>query len=160
MGQHLLCRSEFHARVEYRSSLTVARRTRTGDPDVPQAKILCGGSNGTLYSLTPIDEATGKRLQLLQGQLTRNVQHIAALNPKAQRYASCRHQYSLDTEDFLYRIVRNDHVWKPLSKGILDGNLLRTFEELSLSQQNDITRQIGTDRATVLRDWVSLEASW
>lgn len=142
MGQHLLCRSEFHARVEYRSSLTVARRTRTGDPDIPQARIICGASNGALLSLTPIDEVSGKRLQLLQGQLTRNVQHVAALNPKAQR------------------TVRNDHVWKPLSKGILDGNMLRVFEELPLSGQNDITRQIGTDRATVLRDWVSLEASW
>jgi len=85
MGQHLLCRSEFHARVEYRSSLTVARRSRTGDPDIPQTKIICGASNGALFSLTPIDEAVGKRLQLLQGQLTRSVQHFAALNPKAQR---------------------------------------------------------------------------
>ena len=88
MGQYLLCRSEFHARVEYRSSLTVARRPRTGDPDIPQAKIICGASNGALYSLTPIDEVAGKRLQLLQGQLTRNVQHVAALNPKTQRYVS------------------------------------------------------------------------
>lgn len=161
MGQHLLCRSEFHARVEYRSSLTVARRTRTGDSDIPQAKIICGASNGALLSLTPIDEVSGKRLQLLQGQLTRNVQHIAALNPKAQRYV--RYHFlinSLNVDGFRHRIVRNDHVWKPLSKGILDGNLLRVFEELPLSSQDDITRQIGTDRATMLRDWVSLEVSW
>lgn len=160
MGQHLLCRSEFHARVEYRSSLTVARRTRTGDSDIPQARIICGASNGALLSLTPIDEVSGKRLQLLQGQLTRNVQHIAALNPKAQRYGSCHHPALPHIDGFLCRTVRNDHVWKPLSKGILDGNLIRIFEELPLSGQNDITRQIGTDRATVLRDWVSLEASW
>lgn len=87
MGQNLLCRSEFHARAEYRSSVTVARRTRMEDSDIPQAKIICGTSNGALLSLTPIDEASGKRLQLLQGQLTRNVQHVAALNPKAHRYA-------------------------------------------------------------------------
>jgi cleavage and polyadenylation specificity factor subunit 1 len=91
LGQYLLCRSEFHARVEYRSSLTVARRTRTGDPDIPQTKIICGASNGALFSLTPIDEAAGKRLQLLQGQLTRNIQHVAALNPKAQRCVSYRY---------------------------------------------------------------------
>lgn len=161
MGQHLLCRSEFHARVEYRSSLTVARRTRTGDSEIPQARIICGASNGALLSLTPIDEASGKRLQLLQGQLTRNVQHVAALNPKAHRYVLYRHPIPPpNIEGFLHRIVRNDHVWKPLSKGILDGNVLRMFEELPLSRQNDITRQIGTDRATVLRDWASLEASW
>ena len=69
-------------------------------------------------------------------------------------------RYPLNAEGFLCRIVRNDYFWKPLSKGILDGNLLRAFEELPLSRQNDITRQIGTDRATILRDWVSLEGSW
>lgn len=90
MGQNLLCRSEFHARVEYRPSLTVARRARSEDPDIPQAKIISGASNGALFSLTPIDEAAGKRLQLLQGQLTRNIQHVAALNPKALRYVSYR----------------------------------------------------------------------
>lgn len=101
MGQHLLCRSEFHARVEYRPSLTVARRARSGDPDIPQAKIISGASNGALFSLTPIDEAAGKRLQLLQGQLTRNIQHVAALNPKALRYVSYRRTIPpLDTEGF------------------------------------------------------------
>lgn len=160
MGQHLLCRSEFHARTEYRSSLTVARRVGTGDSDVPQTKIICGASNGALLSLTPVDEASGKRLQLLQGQLTRNVQHVAALNPKAQRCIPYHHSASFGMLKISRRIVRNDHFWKPLSKGILDGNLLRVFEELPLSGQNDITRQIGTDRAAMLRDWVSLEASW
>ena len=33
----------------------------------------------------PVDEVVYKRLQLLQGQLTRNVQHVAGLNPKAFR---------------------------------------------------------------------------
>lgn len=62
-----------------------------GDSDIPQTKIICGASNGALFSLTPIDEAAGKRLQLLQGQLTRNIQHLAALNPKAQRCVSHSH---------------------------------------------------------------------
>ena len=50
--------------------------------------ILCPGSpDGSLSSLTPVEEHAYKRLQLLQGQLTRNIQHTAALNPKAFRYA-------------------------------------------------------------------------
>lgn len=51
--------------------------------------ILCPGSpDGSLSSLTPVEEHAYKRLQLLQGQLTRNIQHTAALNPKAFRYGS------------------------------------------------------------------------
>ncbi|KAJ6513930.1 CPSF A subunit region-domain-containing protein [Mycena vitilis] len=97
-----------------------------------------GSTDGSLKSLTPVDEATAKRLQLLQGQLTRNIQHVAGLNPKA------------------LRIVRNDYVSKPLSKGVLDGNLLTHFEGLPISRQNEMTRQIGTERTHILRDWMAL----
>lgn len=60
----------------------------------------------------------------------------------------------------MYSIVRNDYVSKPLSKGILDGNLLRVFEDLPITRQNDITRQIGTDRSVILRDCVGLAGPW
>lgn len=56
--------------------------------------------------------------------------------------------------------VRNDYVSRPLSKGILDGNLLAMFEELPISRQNEVTHQIGTDRAIVLKDWISLACVW
>ncbi|KAJ7248582.1 CPSF A subunit region-domain-containing protein [Mycena haematopus] len=139
-GRYLLLRTEFHGQVEYRTSTLVARRRN--DEVIPQAKLICGSTDGSLRSLTPVDETTAKRLQLLQGQLTRNIQHVAGLNPKA------------------LRIVRNDFVSKPLSKGILDGNLLSHFESLPITRQNEMTRQIGTERTQVLRDWMSLVGTW
>lgn len=60
----------------------------------------------------------------------------------------------------LYRLVRNDYVSKPLSHGILDGRLLTSFEDLPLIRQSEITRQIGTERATVLHDLKELGGSW
>ena len=60
----------------------------------------------------------------------------------------------------LLRIVRNDFVSKPLSKGILDGNLLSHYESLPITRQNEMTRQIGTDRVTLLRDWIALSGAW
>ncbi|OSD02613.1 hypothetical protein PYCCODRAFT_1477600 [Trametes coccinea BRFM310] len=141
-GQHLLRRTEFHGQTEYRSSLLIARRPKHGDPEIPQARLVCGSVDGSLNTLTYVDEAAFKRLHLLQGQLIRTVQHVAALNPKA------------------FRMVRNEHVSRPLSKGILDGNLLATFEDLPIGRQNEVTRQIGTDRATVLKDWASLVGAW
>ncbi|KAL1941832.1 hypothetical protein VTO73DRAFT_6832 [Trametes versicolor] len=141
-GQHLLRRTEFHGQSEYRSSMLVARRPKNGDPEIPQARLVCGSVDGSLSTLTYVDEAASKRLHLLQGQLIRTVQHVAALNPKA------------------FRMVRNEYVSRPLSKGILDGNLLATFEDLPIARQNEVTRQIGTDRATVLKDWASLVGAW
>ncbi|KAJ7481615.1 CPSF A subunit region-domain-containing protein [Mycena latifolia] len=140
-GRHLLLRTEFHGQSEYRTTTLIARRTKE-DLVIPQAKLMCGSTDGSLRCLTPVDEATAKRLQLLQGQLTRNIQHVAGLNPKA------------------LRIVRNDFVSKPLSKGILDGNLLMHFEDMPITRQNEMTRQIGTERAQVLRDWTSLTGAW
>lgn len=140
-GRHLLLRTEFHSQCEYRASTLIARRTKN-DPDIPQAKMLCGATDGSLSSLTPVEEHSFKRLQLLQGQLARNIQHVAGLNPKA------------------FRIVRNDYVSKPLSKGILDGNLLSHFEGLPITRQIEVTREIGTERNTVLRDWISINGPW
>ncbi|PPR02156.1 hypothetical protein CVT26_012117 [Gymnopilus dilepis] len=140
-GRYLLLRTEFHAQSEVRSTITIARRTKE-DPDIPQSKLLMASPDGSLTSLTAVDEHAYKRLQLLQGQLTRNIQHVAGLNPRA------------------FRIVRNDYVSKPLSKGVLDGNLLAYYEALPITRQNEMTRQIGTERVTVLKDWISLTGPW
>ncbi|KAI0052046.1 hypothetical protein FA95DRAFT_1593031 [Auriscalpium vulgare] len=141
-GQHLLCRAEFHGQIEYRTSLAVARRTKSNEWVEPQAKLICGHPDGSVTGLVPIDEGAFKRLYLLQGQLTRNVQHTAGLNPRA------------------FRTVKNDYVSKPLSRGILDGGLLQSFENLPITRQSEITRQIGTERTSVLRDWVGLAGPW
>ena len=51
--------------------------------------LFSGAADGSMYALVPIDiEETAKRLQLLQGQLTRNMQHVAGLNPRAFRCAT------------------------------------------------------------------------
>jgi len=141
-GQKLLCQTEFHGQSDYRSSVTIARRMKGEDMVAPQAKLICGHPDGSLTALVPVDQATFKRLHLLQGQITRNVQHVAGLNPRA------------------FRLVRNDYVSKPLSHGILDGRLLTSFEDLPLTRQNEITRQIGTERTTVLHDLNELGGSW
>lgn len=100
-GQHLLCRTEFHGQAESQTSVIIARRPQE-DHVLPQAKLISGmlsrshgllyskdvvlgSTDGSISSLTSIDESVFKRLQLLQGQLTRNIQHFAGLNPKAFR---------------------------------------------------------------------------
>ncbi|EPQ53745.1 hypothetical protein GLOTRDRAFT_107026 [Gloeophyllum trabeum ATCC 11539] len=140
-GQILLCRTEFHGQVQTSTSLVIARRTKD-DPVIPQSKLIYGSIDGSLTALVPVEESAAKRLQLLQGQLTRNVQHVAALNPRA------------------FRIVRNDYFSKPLTKGILDYNLLMHFESLPIDRQNEMTRQIGTERTVVLRDWMAVGGAW
>ncbi|KAF9031687.1 hypothetical protein BDZ89DRAFT_948625 [Hymenopellis radicata] len=135
-GTALLLRTEYTSHAEYRTSAMIA--TRQQDALIPQTKLVYGATNGSIACLIPVDEAVSKRLELLQGQLTRNIQHTAALNPK------------------VFRIVRNDFVSRPLSKGTLDGNLISQFACLSTTRQIEMTRQIGTERSVVLSDWISL----
>lgn len=60
----------------------------------------------------------------------------------------------------LSRIVRNDALSKPMSKGVLDGQLLEAFEEMGVQGQHEMTRQIGTERMAVLKDWSALAVPW
>ena len=118
-----------------------------------------------MFALTPLhSDESAKRLQLLQGLLTRNVQHVAGLNPRALRWV----QPSFSLMASLGRslcfsfcsIVRNDMVAKPLTRGILDGNLLSSFLDLPVHRQKELTSPIGTDRAQVLRDLAMLSEPW
>jgi len=143
-GQYLLCRSEFQTQSETRPSATVtlARRIKEEDMSAPQARLLYGAADGSVSTLTPLDDETFKRFHLLQGHLTRNVQHFAGLNPKA------------------FRVVKNESVSKPLAKNILDGRLISEFVALPVARQDEFTRQIGTERGVILRDWRELTDSW
>ncbi|KAJ9114950.1 hypothetical protein QFC20_001325 [Naganishia adeliensis] len=99
-------------------------------------------SMGGLSTLVPLKAARFKRLQLLQGQLTRSVQHVAGLNPKA------------------YRHVANRYQARALNKGVLDGFLLQTFIDLPIDKQKDMVSPIGTNRETIINDLMDLAFAW
>ncbi|KZO92025.1 hypothetical protein CALVIDRAFT_541365 [Calocera viscosa TUFC12733] len=143
-GNPLLCTTEFNGQSEHTHILAVAGRHRE-DPEevpIPEAQLIFGTSDGSLGTISPVPDDALKRLQLLSGQLMRSVQHFAGLNPRA------------------FRTVRNDHLSRPLNKGILDYDLLHAFQELDIRRQATITKQIGTDTITVLRDIRSLQDIW
>lgn len=60
----------------------------------------------------------------------------------------------------LIRAVRNEKVSRPLSKGILDGELLRVFVGLEVARQEEMTKQIGTAREMLLEDLSVLWDTW
>lgn len=124
--------------------------------------LMKGSADGSLASLTIVEEEAFKRLGLLQGQLMRNIQHMAALNPKAFRWGFVPFDsiFILIQLAWIIRIVKNEYVSKPLTRGILDGNLLGQYESLPINRQSEATQQIGADRVNVLRDWIELRGSW
>ncbi|KEP51741.1 cleavage and polyadenylation specificity factor protein [Rhizoctonia solani 123E] len=149
-GSRLICSSEFHTHVPHRDVLAISRKVDSASvPDAMdiqslgvESSLITGLSDGSIASLMPLNESEFSRLQLLQGQLIRNVQHIAGLNPKAHRY------------------VKNDFVSRSLSNGVLDGNLLAAFEELPVAKQVEMTQQIGAEREKILNDLLKLRSPW
>ncbi|CAE6441366.1 unnamed protein product [Rhizoctonia solani] len=149
-GLRLICSSEFHTHVSHRDVLPISRKADPSsgadamDAQSPGAEsfLIAGSSDGSVALIMPLNESEFSRLQLLQGQLIRNVQHVAGLNPKAHRY------------------VKNDFVSRSLSNGILDGNLLAAFEELPVAKQVEMTQQIGAEREKILNDLLKLRSPW
>ncbi|BGP50192.1 mRNA cleavage and polyadenylation factor subunit [Rhodotorula kratochvilovae] len=128
-GQRLMCRTEFNAGSESHASLLFARHA-PGE-DAKQNGILYGALDGSLSTLVPVRDAVFRRLQSLQATMTRHVLHFGGLNPRG------------------YRIVKNDSVSRAIVKGILDGDLLGSFEALPLEYQNELAGAVGTDADTV-----------
>ncbi|GHJ84497.1 hypothetical protein NliqN6_0899 [Naganishia liquefaciens] len=138
----LIRRTEYHLGQPTVKSLMVARRKTAEDRISPQTQILYADALGGISTLVPLKAARFKRLQLLQGQLTRSVQHAAGLNPKAFRHVANRYQA------------------RALNKGILDGFLLQTFIELPTNKQRDLVAPIGTNRETIINDLADLAFTW
>jgi cleavage and polyadenylation specificity factor subunit 1 len=58
------------------------------------------------------------------------------------------------------RTVRNEHASRPFAKGILDDGLLDIFDDLPVSKQVEMTRQIASERAVIVRDLAATAGSW
>ncbi|KAG9080614.1 mRNA cleavage and polyadenylation factor subunit, partial [Ceratobasidium sp. 370] len=149
-GARLICQSEFNTHVPHTSALVVSQKSEASpDPDAVDMQtsgmascLVISASDGSVSALTPLDQTQFGRLHLLQGQLIRNIQHVAGLNPKGHLY------------------VRNDNVSRALSNGILDGDLLAAFEELPVAKQIEMPQQIGAERDKIISDLLRLRKPW
>ena len=104
---------------------------------------LCGTFNGSISVISPISEKTFKRLNTLYGQLVNNLQHVAGLNPRAFRLIKGPKQ----------RMSSNR------TKAVLDGDLVFSFAGLSIEEQKETTKQIGTTVTRIMEDLVDIECS-
>ena len=144
-GQRLITRTEFNTGVEASCSLVIPGPASNDGGISTSSEVVYGLMNGAIETLLPVTEDVFNVLYLLQVQLVRNVQHCAGLNPRG------------------HRTVRNDHVSRPLTKGVLDGRLLQSFEMLPRPKMDELARLIpdlvdGSDQ--LLRFIHTLRSSW
>ena len=96
--------------------------------------------DGALGHLLPVAEKTYRRLTMLMNVMTTNLPHTAGLNPKG------------------FRTLRQK--WKDLrnpSRGIVDGDLVFRFSNLSNSLKAELARKIGTSPDEIMEDLAELD---
>jgi cleavage and polyadenylation specificity factor subunit 1 len=137
-GKKLLQRADFH------TGSTVNRFIQLripGSDDKPGARdhdrkrqqqdtrLACigGCTEGTVISVSPIPTKSYLRLYSLHTQMTYNMEHICALNPRGFRLLQTKHQHQQNAQ-----------------KNIVDGSLVFMYPTLDQVLQRKLARNIGT----------------
>ncbi|KAL5365766.1 CPSF A subunit region-domain-containing protein [Aspergillus floccosus] len=147
-GDRLLSRSKFHT-GNFASTLTLLPRTVVSseqalsasedtmdlDLTVPRHNVLITSQNGSVALVTCIAEEVYRRLSALQSQLTNTLEHACGLNPRA------------------FRAVESDG---SAGRGMLDGNLLAQWLDLSKQRRVEIASRVGADEWEIKADLESI----
>ncbi|KAG2415737.1 hypothetical protein HFD88_006928 [Aspergillus terreus] len=147
-GDRLLSRSRFHT-GNFASTLTLLPRTTVSseqalsasadamDMDLAVARhnVLITSQNGSVALVTCIAEEVYRRLSALQSQLTNTLEHACGLNPRA------------------FRAVESDG---SAGRGMLDGNLLAQWLDLSKQRRVEIASRVGADEWEIKADLESI----
>ncbi|KAL2828869.1 CPSF A subunit region-domain-containing protein [Aspergillus pseudoustus] len=144
-GDKLLNRSKFHTGNSI-STVTLLPRTLVSseravagsspdemdiDSTSPLHQVLVTSHNGSIGLVTCVPEESYRRLSALQSQLTNTLEHPCSLNPRA------------------HRAVESD---ASAGRGMLDGNLLFQYLDMSKQRKAEIAGRVGAKEWEIKTD--------
>ena len=146
-GHRLMRKADFHLGQHINCMWRV--RAKLSDPTSSQ-RLVAGNEkrhvtwyatlDGSLGHILPVSEKTYRRLLMLMNVMTTNLNHAAGLNPKG------------------FRTLRQK--WKDLrnpSRGVVDGDLVFRFTNLSNSLKAELARKIGTTPDEIMEDLAEID---
>lgn len=101
------------------------------DSVAPLHNVLVTSHNGSIGLVTGVSEESYRRLSALQSQLTNSLEHPCGLNPRA------------------YRAVESD---ASAGRGMLDGNLLFQYLDMSKQRKVEIAGRVGAKEWEIKAD--------
>ena len=144
-GQRLIHRSTFHTGHLPRSMMLVQSTLKAFEEQVDEVEgelemvdgdaeksdtrmmhVLVANASGSIGLVTPLDEATYRRLSALQGSLSSILEHACGLNPRAYR--------NVETEEGLGG-----------ARGTIDGDLICRIGELGAARRNEMLARAGSE---------------
>jgi cleavage and polyadenylation specificity factor subunit 1 len=101
------------------------------DSAAPLHQVLVTSHNGSVGLVTCVPEESYRRLSALQSQLTNTLEHPCGLNPRA------------------HRAVESD---ASAGRGMLDGNLLFQYLDMSKQRKAEIAGRVGAKEWEIRTD--------
>ncbi|KAL1123917.1 hypothetical protein AAG570_001687 [Ranatra chinensis] len=146
-GQKLIRKGDFHLgqhintffRMRCRTCEDTKEKKQLADSEKRHVTVFATLDGGLGY-LLPVPEKTYRRLLMLQNLLVTHMPHMAGLNPKAFRmYKSSN------------KLIGN------IARGIIDGELVWMYLQLSSIERQEIAKKIGTKVDELLEDMFDIE---
>ncbi|TPX40593.1 hypothetical protein SeMB42_g03452 [Synchytrium endobioticum] len=152
-GQRLIRRADFHVGSNVNQMVRLRRLPRPKEQEGPavvsnQYGLLCGNLDGGLGMLVPVPDKLFKRMYALWSKLVNGLQHAAGLNPRGFRQAHIRGPPQ-GAASILGGVAN--------ARSTLDGDLLWQFASLSVSQQRELAKSIGSSVERIMDDLVEVQ---
>lgn len=146
-GHRLIRKADFHAgqpistMFRIRCKITDPTTDKRFPPVVEKRQVVGFGTlDGGLGYLLPIPEKTYRRLQMLHNVLHTTMTHVAGLNPKAYRTCTTKCKSLVNS-----------------AKSIVDGDVVFAFLSLSVEEQVEVARKIGTKVEELIDDLTEID---
>ncbi|KAJ3220748.1 Cleavage and polyadenylation specificity factor subunit 1 [Clydaea vesicula] len=140
-GAKLLRRGDIHVGSQVQSVLRL--RSLLPEGLSRQHFNVCASLDGRISAIIPVDEKVYRRLYAVYSRMVNQIQHLAGLNPRGFRQAQLK----------VKPLVSNLLTGPPGAKGVLDGDLLCTFFNLSIKMREELTQGTqGVNSEQVLDD--------
>ncbi|KAJ3100898.1 Cleavage and polyadenylation specificity factor subunit 1 [Phlyctochytrium planicorne] len=147
LGQKLIRRGEFHTGSRIQNLIRMRKMghkdARTGTVVLPkQFWNVCGTLDGAISILTPVSEKLYKRAYALYSKMVNSVQYHAGLNPRGFRQIRQK----------IRPLSTAMSSGPPGPRFILDGDILYQYFSLSMDQQLELAKAVGSTTERIIDD--------
>jgi hypothetical protein len=107
---------------------------------------ICGTLEGGLSNVVPVSEKMYKRLYALYSKMVNTLQHHAGLNPRGFRQVQQKYR----------PLGSSTTTGPPGPRSVLDGDLLYRYSSLSVLQQRELAKGVGSTVDRIMDDLVEM----
>ncbi|KAJ3417096.1 Cleavage and polyadenylation specificity factor subunit 1 [Chytridiales sp. JEL 0842] len=147
-GQKLLRKGDLHVGSTVQRIVRLRRLPNINDKTTKPLEHfnICGTLEGGISTVVPVSEKMYKRLYALYSKMVNTLQHHAGLNPRGFRQVQQKYR----------PLMSSATTGPPGPRSILDGDLLYKYASLSVLQQRELAKGVGSTVERIMDDLVEM----